>query len=250
MLEVSRPDHAVYLGLDVGKAEHHATGLDPAGERVHDKALPQDARRCARCTTSSPREACCWSWSTSRPRSALCRWRWRARAGIDVAYLPGLAMRRIADLHPGNAKTDARDAYIIAEAARSMPHALRRVDLGDEALADLQVIVGYDDDLAKEITRVTNRICGLLTQIHPALERALGSDLHHRAVLELLARFGGPTGLRKAQRRQLIAATKPRAPREHAAIVDAVIEALPQVRGRVVQVVGGRDDRPQGGLDQ
>jgi hypothetical protein len=25
--------------------------------------------------------------------------------GVDVAYLPGLAMRRIADLHPGSAKT-------------------------------------------------------------------------------------------------------------------------------------------------
>ena len=40
--------------------------------------------------------------------------------GAWVAYLPGLAMRRIADLHAGEAKTDARDAYIIAEAARSM----------------------------------------------------------------------------------------------------------------------------------
>ena len=45
--------------------------------------------------------------------------------GIDVAYLPGLAMRRIADLHAGTAKTDARDAYVIADAARSMPHTLR-----------------------------------------------------------------------------------------------------------------------------
>ena len=34
--------------------------------------------------------------------------------GIEVAYLPGLAMRRIADLHPAQAKTDARDAYVIA----------------------------------------------------------------------------------------------------------------------------------------
>jgi hypothetical protein len=33
-----------------------------------------------------------------------------------VAYLPGLAMRRIADLHPGAAKTDARDAALIASA--------------------------------------------------------------------------------------------------------------------------------------
>ena len=27
--------------------------------------------------------------------------------GIDVAYLPGLSMRRLADRHPGNAKIDA-----------------------------------------------------------------------------------------------------------------------------------------------
>lgn len=55
-----------------------------------------------------------------------------ARAcGHDVAYLPGLSMRRIADLYPGQAKTDARDAHIIADAARTMPHTLRRVDVGD-----------------------------------------------------------------------------------------------------------------------
>ena len=41
-------------------------------------------------------------------------------------------MRRIADLHPGQAKTDARDAAIAAEAARSMPHTLRSVELDDE----------------------------------------------------------------------------------------------------------------------
>ena len=79
---------------------------------------------------------------------------------IDVAYLPGVAMRRMADLHPGNAKTDARDAYVIAEAARTMPHTLRRVDRGDDALADLEVIVAFDDDLKSEVTRVTNRIHG------------------------------------------------------------------------------------------
>ena len=39
--------------------------------------------------------------------------------GVEVAYLPGLAMRRIADLHPGQSKTDARDADVIADAA---PH--------------------------------------------------------------------------------------------------------------------------------
>lgn len=36
--------------------------------------------------------------------------------GVLVGYLPGLAMRRITDLYSGEAKTDARDAAIIAEA--------------------------------------------------------------------------------------------------------------------------------------
>ena len=44
-----------------------------------------------------------------------------------MAYLPGLAIRRIADLHAADAKMDARAAAIAAEAARSMPppHARR-----------------------------------------------------------------------------------------------------------------------------
>lgn len=37
--------------------------------------------------------------------------------------------------YPGQTKTDARDAFIIAETARTMPHTLRRVDTGDDTLA-------------------------------------------------------------------------------------------------------------------
>ena len=40
--------------------------------------------------------------------------------GIDAAYLPGLRMRRIADLYPGRGKTGAKDAFI-ADAARTLP---------------------------------------------------------------------------------------------------------------------------------
>jgi hypothetical protein len=56
---------------------------------------------------------------------------------------------------------------VIADAARTLPHTLRRVDAGDDALAELEMLVGYDDDLAGEVTRISNRIRGLLTQIHP-----------------------------------------------------------------------------------
>ena len=220
--------YAVFVGLDVGKGEHHATALDPDGTRVHDRPLPQDEEALRSLFTSLAEHGDVLV-VVDQPASigalpvAVAR-----DVGVDVAYLPGLAMRRIADLHPGAAKTDARDAYVIAEAARTLPHALRRVDTGEEALADLEVIVGFDDDLAAEVTRVTNRIHGLLTQIHPALERAIGSRLHHKAVLELLSRFGGPTGLRAAGRRRLTSVAKPRAPRAHAAIVEAIMTALDQ----------------------
>lgn len=100
-------------------------------------------------------------------------------AGCKVAYLPGLTMRRIADLRPGEAKTDSRDALIIADAARAMPHTLRAIDVEDETIAELEMIVGFDDDLASEATRISNRLRGLLTQIHPSLESVLGPRVQH-----------------------------------------------------------------------
>lgn len=234
---MSRPEYAVFVGLDVGKEEHHACGLDGDGKRVHDRALPQsEAKIRAAFEALSARGPVLEVVDQPASIGALAVTVARD-LGIDVAYLPGLAMRRIADLHPGSAKTDARDAYVIAEAARSMPHALRRVDTGDEALADLEVIVGYDDDLAGEVTRASNRLRGLLTQVHPALERVLGPKIQHPAVLELLTRFGGPQGLAKATRRQLIAATKTRAPRSYDALVDAVQQALAE---QTVTVPGTR----------
>ena len=118
-----------------------------------------------------------------------------------------------------------------------MPHALRRVDIGEEALADLEVIVGFDDDLAGEVTRISNRVRGLLTQVHPALERVLGPIVQRPVTLDLLTRFGGPDGLRAAGRRRLLAVTKPRAPRSYERLVEQIQAALTE---QTVTVPGTR----------
>jgi transposase len=148
------PDHgfAVFCGLDVGKTVHHACALDPGGQRLHDKPLPNDE--------AALTEVFTWLSAhgdvlviVDQPASIGALAVAVARSlGIEVAYLPGLAMRRIADLHPGQGKTDARDAYVIADAARTMPHTLRRVGTDDETLAELTVLAGYDDDLAAQAT--------------------------------------------------------------------------------------------------
>ncbi|GIJ62670.1 IS110 family transposase [Virgisporangium aurantiacum] len=218
--------YGVFLGLDVGKDGHHAVGLAPDGKRLHDAALPNTEAKLRAWFGKLGRYGTVLV-VVDQPASIGALPVAVARAcGHQVAYLPGLAMRRIADLHPGTAKTDARDAFAIADAARTLPHTLRRVDSGDEALAELEVLVGYDDDLAGEVTRVSNRIRGLLTQIHPALERVLGPKVQHPAVLEVLSRCGGPAGLRAAGRAKLVEIVKPRAPRMGARLVDQTLAAL------------------------
>ncbi|OXM69017.1 IS110 family transposase [Amycolatopsis thermalba] len=218
--------YGVFLGLDVGKGDHHAVALDATGKRLHDGPLPNTEPKLRalfdKLAVHGPLLVVVDQPATIGALPVAV-----ARAcGHQVAYLPGLAMRRIADLYPGNAKTDARDAFIIADAARSLPHTLRPVDTGDEALAELEVLVGFDDDLAGEATRLGNRIRGLLTGIHPTLERVLGPRITHPAVLEILSRCGGPTGIRKAGRRKVTAIAATHAPRLGEKLVADIWTAL------------------------
>jgi hypothetical protein len=147
---------------------------------------------------------------------------------IDVGYLPGLAMRRIADLYPGEGKTDARDAFVIADAARTMPHTLRRVGTEDETLAGLAVLVGYDDDLAAQSTRLTNRLHEALLHIHPALEHLLGMHFDRGGLLELLAAAPTPTALHalgEAGMTEVMRARSPRLTKSLPAKITAALDA-------------------------
>ncbi len=218
---------SVFLGLDVGKSHHHGHGLTPVGKKVFDKALPNGEPQLRAVFDKLRAKFGTVLVVVDQPASIGALPLTVARdAGCQVAYLPGLAMRRIADLYPGEAKTDARDAAVIADAARTMPHTLRSLDLADEITAELTMLVGFDQDLAGEANRTSNRIRGLLTQFHPSLERVLGPRLDHPAITWLLERYGSPAALRKAGRRKLIEAIRPRAPRMATRLVDDIFTAL------------------------
>lgn len=109
----------IYLGLDVGKTTHHATALTTDGKKIWDKPLSQSEPKIRELLEKLN------SYGTvllvvDQPKTigalpvAIAQ-----DMEIQVTYLPGLTMRRVADLHPGKAKTDARDAYIIG---RNSPH--------------------------------------------------------------------------------------------------------------------------------
>ena len=218
--------YAVFCGVDVGKSDHHACALAPSGERLHDRPLPN--AEAALAEVLSKLQACGRVLViVDQPASigalviALAR-----SLGIDVAYLPGLAMRRIADLHPGEGKTDARDAYVIADAARTLPHTLRRVGTDDETLAELGVLAGYDDDLAAESTRLTNRLRDALLHVHPALERLLGKHLDRGGVLALLAAASTPAALRDLSALAMADIIRPRSPRLAKTLPAKILTAL------------------------
>ena len=216
----------VFIGVDVGKGSHHAVALDRAGKRLLDSALPNDEGK-LRALIGKLKEHGQILLVVDQPATVGALPVAVARAeGVQVAYLPGLAMRRIADLHAGEAKTDARDAYIIAEAARSMPHTLRSLRLADNQVAELTMLCGFDDDLAGQITQTSNRIRGLLTQIHPALERVLGPHLDHPAVLDLLERYPSPAQLSSVSEKQLANRLTKLAPRLGKGLAKEIVQAL------------------------
>ncbi|WNI27811.1 IS110 family transposase [Streptomyces sp. ITFR-6] len=182
-------DVGVFLGLDVGKSTHHGHGLTPAGKKVFDKPLPNSEPKLRAVFDRLAAKFGTVLVIVDQPASIGALPLTVARdAGCRVAYLPGLAMRRIADLYPGEAKTDARDAAVIADAARTMPHTLRSLELTDEITAELTVLVGFDQDLAAEATRT-------LLEAHPlspVLTSMPGVGVRTAAVL--LVTVGDGTG--------------------------------------------------------
>src|SRR5699024_7572265 len=134
------PDHDtvdVFIGIDVGKTDHHAVAIDRTGKKLLDKPLPQDEaklRALISKVTGHGRVLVVVDQPATIGALPLAV---AQDMGVMVVYLPGLAMRRIADLHPGESNTDVRDAAIFADATHTMPHSLRSIVLADEQSAQL-----------------------------------------------------------------------------------------------------------------
>ena len=220
-------DIDVWLGLDVGKESHHACALDPTGRRIHDRPLRQDEAE-IRALLEGLMNHGRVLLIVDQPNTigslplAVAR-----DMGVAVAYLPGGAMRKAAQLLPGDAKTDERDAYVIAFTALHMPATLRDCGSDDETLASLKVLSGYDEDLAWETTRHINRLRSLLLQIHPAFERALKSDrITSDTVLALLEHYGGPAGVKRSGIARVTKWAKDRKLRNSTGIIADLFKAI------------------------
>ncbi len=236
---MTTPAPAVYIGLDVGKSDHHTVAITATGETVYDKALPNDETRLRGILDQLVKAHGPVLLVVDQPATigALPVAVAQSCQDVEVAYLPGLAMHRIADLHPDSATTDARDAAIVGEGARTMPHTLRAIRADDEQIAELAMRAGADVDLAAQITAASNRLRGLLTQIHPALERVLGPRITHPAVADLQSRFPTPGNLKTAGPGHVRARLRKHAPR----LANTLTEEIFEVPAQHTVVVAGTE---------
>jgi transposase len=241
-----------WVGLDVGKADHHATVVSAAGESLFERSVANDEAAIERLLDLAGEGGRC-ALVIDQPGSigslAVCVAR---RRGVPVAYVPGLVMRRASELYPGEAKTDRRDSFVLADTARTHARRLHWLEVGDETLERLRVLGGYDDDLAHDVNRAANRLRDMLLAISPALERVLGPRLDHPVARALLARYPTPTALRAAGRRRLTPLAKRHAPRLGARLVDEIQAALDaqtvtvpaeETAGRVIRELAEELDR-------
>lgn len=217
----------VWIGLGVGKEEHFADVLDDNGDPLFARSISNDEADLEALLEragehGTPALVIDQPGSIAQLAIAVATHR-----DVPVAYVPGLVMRRAADLYPGEAKTDRRDAFVIADTARLRRRQVHWLDIGnDELLEQLRVLNGFDVDLAADVTRLTNRLRDALTSVSPALERAVGSRLAHAGVRDLVAKFPTPAALRAAGRARIAKSIKTRSPRLAAKVTDTVIAAL------------------------
>ena len=134
---------AAVLGLDVGKSSHWACLIDRDGEVLASAPVRNREAELDALFASAP-DGTLVAVDQFRNIGSLAVRRARA-AGLGVAHLPGLAASRAAGLFAGEAKTDERDAAVIARTALGVPDSLSGVPGRGEALEAARALSSQRD---------------------------------------------------------------------------------------------------------
>lgn len=202
-MERFQMDYDVYVGMDVGKDENYVVALARDGdERLIDLAVPQSEGDLEAVLAAAK--------SFGKPLLVVDVWGGfgtlpvlvAAKMGVDVAHMPSRAFSKAAESY-GEDKYDAKDAFILADATRWRPQLVYMVGEASAAVEEVKLLTAARWDAVQERTRLYNRVHDLLQRLCPALERLFaGERLHAKIALELLARYGGPSGFRRSGKKR------------------------------------------------
>jgi hypothetical protein len=152
--DARKPQHDsadLFVGVDVGKGHHRAVALDRTGKRLSNNALPNDETKLRALITELKAHGQLL-FVVDKPVTIGAVPLADARDGPSLKRLP--------------ARCRTRCAHFDSLTSRS---------------PNSTMLCGSDNDHAAKTNQPSNRIRGLLTQIHPALERRLAPCLDHSA---------------------------------------------------------------------
>ncbi|MER6685985.1 IS110 family transposase [Streptomyces olivaceoviridis] len=194
----------VWAGIDAGKVHHWAAVVDATGATLWSKRIENDesAILTAFGEILEIADEVRWAVDISGTSSALLL-ALLAAHGQQAVYVPGRTVNRMAGAYRGEAKTDARDAYVIAETARQRRD-FAAIDVPAQLAAELALLTAHRSDLVADRVRMINRLRDVLTGVFPALERAFDYSAHKRALV-LLTGYQTPAAIRRRGRARITA---------------------------------------------
>lgn len=219
----------LWAGIDIGKEHHHCVVIDPDGKRLLSARIVNDEGALNALIDDVTALAgdggeLLWAIDLNRGGAALLVGLLAAR-DQSVAYLTGLMMHRAAAGYRGEGKTDARDAFVIADQAR-VRRDLGLLRPGDDIAVDLRILTGRRLDVVFDRTRQINRLRALLLEVCPAMERAL--TLTNKGPLTLLTRYQNPAQIRRAGAARIESWLRRRHVRGAAALAQEAVAAATQ----------------------
>ena len=221
-MDRQQPGHGqVWVGIDIGKHAHHAAAVAADGQVVWSRRVANDQAAIAELIGQAASSAAgvCWAVDSTGGSAALLL-ALLVAADQPVVYVPGRVVNRMAGAFAGEAKTDAKDAVVIAQTAR-LRQDLQAARPKDELVAELAVLVGHRTDLLADWVRTVSRLRGLLTASFPGLERCF--DFTSRSALVLVTRYQTPEALRAVGHRRLVSWLRRQVP---AQLSDARVEQM------------------------
>jgi transposase len=221
---VREPRTRVWAGVDAGKGHHWAAVVDETGATLWSKKIDNDesAILTALGEILGLAGEVHWAVDISGTSSALLL-ALLAAHGQQAVYVPGRTVNRMSGAYRGEAKTDARDAYVIAETARHRSD-FATINVPAQLAADLALLTAHRSDLVADRVRMTNRLRDVLTGVFPALERSFDYS-NHKGALILLTGYQTPASIRRRGRARLTAWLAGRSVRGADAVAATALEA-------------------------
>ncbi|MFE1234628.1 IS110 family transposase, partial [Streptomyces sp. NPDC058745] len=187
----------LWAGTDAGKAAHHCTVIDTDGTKVLSRRVPNNEPELLELIGDVLALAedgpVTWAVDLNAGGGALLI-ALLVNHGQRLLYIPGRTVHHASRGYRGDGKTDAKDAYVIADQAR-MRRDLQPLQEWDEIAVDLKILTARRYDLAADRTRAINRMRAQLLEYFPALERAFDYAASKAALILLgpvRAIFSGP----------------------------------------------------------